>query len=213
MTPEQEAKSKRDREEPFDLRREIFTTLYNLTKPQGTEDISNQAWEKYPSPITTTPAIRDALNFFCFKGLLKKDRSSKFLLSQEGKRLVEELYLARYANIEEIEESYDQENDIGVKALLPELLSKGLDVTIAQVTWRKLTPLHGFRKTTEVFIFQSPGQIILGGKEIEVSEDDVVTLPPRQTIKLVPYKLGGLAAVVFTRPRFDPQDMFVVEDK
>lgn len=213
MTSEQEAKSRRELQEPFDLKREIFTTLYHLANPQGTEDISNQAREKYPSPITTVPAVRDALNFFCFQGLLKKDRSSKFLLSKEGKRLVEEFYLARYANIEEIEESYDQENDIWVKELLPGLLSKGLDVTIAQVIWRKPTPIHGFRKTTEVFIFQSPGQIILGGKEIEVSEEDVVILPPRQTIKLVPPQLAGLAAVVFTRPRFNSQDMFVVEEE
>lgn len=213
MTSEQEAKLKREQEEPFDLRREIFTTLYNLAKPQGTEDISNRVWEKYPSPITTVPSVRDALNLSCFQGFLKKDRSNKFLLSKEGKRLVEEFYLARYTNIEEIEESYDQENDIGVKELLPELLSKDLDVTIAQVIWRKPTPVHGFRKTTEVFVFQSPGQIILEGKEIEVSEDDVVTLPPRQTIKLVPPQLAGLAAVVFTRPRFNSQDMFVVEEE
>ena len=189
--------------------KEIFLHLYQAITPQSSEEVAEVLWRKHQSPVFTPPTIQNELEFLAGKGFVK-DESGKFKLSQEAKRLVEEAYLPNVLNLADLPETRDEQQGIVVKNLLPEILSRELNLSFVLVTWEKPTPTHSFKTITETFLFTLPGYVVINGERLEIKGGTVLTLPPGNKISLAPHAPDvTLRALLITKPSFDPKDMMV----
>lgn len=210
----------------FSFTRAVLSYLYQQDVPKSIQEMSDELWRQHRTSAVAPSFIRGAVSYFVTRGFLEPALvdPQKFLMTEEGKRVVEEIVFPTHKELGDIKEIYDEKNGVRIKPLIPpliteesqtQLISEGerINSTFVHITWEKATQTHGFHKTHEVFLFLSQGKIILEGEEQEVKPNDVVTLPPGETIKLIPTQESGLSAILLTSPQFDEADMFIVEEE